>query len=348
MAKVKFNVKGVESGGGDRPLPKPGVYRCKITSCVVGQPTGKDKRIEVVYTITDGDHKNFPIYDYINLESEAAAWKLRQFLEAVGLVSEKKESGDFDPEELVGTALSVKTKVQPETEQYAASVKATLLMPLDGDADDDDAEDLSDDDGDDDNEDVDYSAMDLDELKEAAEEAELDVAEIIKGKKKKAEKEAALREALEENDASDDDDDDADDADDSDDDDGDEDDDETYTEEELEELDDDDLVDVAFGYEDEDGDEIEGVLDEEEKSEYVKTKGKGKAKKVTVDREALIARILEAQEGDEDDDDGDDETPDYESMDLKALKKLAKERDISDKGSKKVIIARLLKDDQPF
>jgi hypothetical protein len=79
MAKIKYNVKGVESKG-DKPLPKPGVYRCKVVSCVDATPSGKDRRLEVVYEITHGENKGFKLYDYINLVSEEAAWKLRRFV----------------------------------------------------------------------------------------------------------------------------------------------------------------------------------------------------------------------------------------------------------------------------
>jgi hypothetical protein len=303
MAKIKYNVKGVESKG-DKPLPKPGVYRCKVVSCVDATPSGKDRRLEVVYEITHGENKGFKLYDYINLVSEEAAWKLRQFLEACGVVKDgKKEAGSFDPDDLVGTGLSIRTRIQPADDRFSASAKPATLMPLDEDADSEDDEDLEDEDGDGEDADDDEESEDGDEEES--------------------------------------------DDDDSDEEDEDEDDDSTYSEEELNELDDDDLVDVAWGYTDDDDDEIEGILDDDEKDQYVTVKKVKGKKKTTVDRDALIARILEAQEGDEDED-GDDETVDYSAMDLDELKELAKTRKLSTKGSKKVIIARLEKDDAPF
>jgi hypothetical protein len=300
MAKIKYNVKGVESKG-DKPLPKPGVYRCKVISCVDATPDGKDRRLEVVYEITHGENKGFKLYDYINLVSEEAAWKLRQFLEACGIVKDgKKEAGSFDPDDLVGTGLSIRTRIQPANDNFAASAKPATLMPLDADGDEDEE--------------------DLDEDGEGGEDTDDDTESEDGGEEES----------------------------DDDDDDDDSDDDETYSEEELNELDDDDLVDVAWGYTDEDDDEIEGILDEDEKDQYVTVKKVKGKKKTTVDRDALIARILEAQEEGDDDDDDDDDTVDYSAMDLEELKALAKERTLSTKGSKKVIIARLEKDDAPF
>lgn len=195
MAKVKFNVKGVDSKTSAN-LPKPGLYTCKVVSCVAAKPDGKDLRLEVQYEIQDKEYKGFKLYDYVNLESEAARWKLKQFLEAMGVA---KDSGQFDPAEFVGTALTIKVKIQAETDQYAASARPQTLLPLDGaegsedeedlededdesEDEDDESEDDDEDDDEDEDEDDDDDAwdeesladLDNDELKEAAE--ELDVA----------------------------------------------------------------------------------------------------------------------------------------------------------------------------
>ena len=139
--KIKYNVKGVEAKG-DRPTPKPGVYRCKIVSCVDAKPEGKDRRLEVQYEITEGENKGYKLYDYINLESEASEWKLASFIRAVGL----PEEGELNPDKLVGVGLTVRTRVE-NSEQYGSQAKPASLMPLDGtEGESGDAEDLSDDD----------------------------------------------------------------------------------------------------------------------------------------------------------------------------------------------------------
>jgi hypothetical protein len=296
MAKIKYDVSDVEPSAGFK-LPKPGVYTCKLIACVDESPEGKDRRLAVQYEITDGEFKGFKIYDYINLVSEAAKWKQRQFYDALGL----PPKGTLDPDKVVGTALSVKVKIQPETEQYSASAKAALLMPLDGE--EEEGEDLDDES---------ESAEDVDDADETDATAEDDGDEG-----------------------------------------GDEDeDDELWTEEELNDLEDDDLLLYAYGGTDEDDDEIEGLLEEDDEETgrdvFVTetTKGKGKTKKTvtTVDRENLIAAMLAAQEEEGDE----DEPPDYDSMEPAELQALCKERKLPTKGTKKVLIARLKKDDQPF
>jgi hypothetical protein len=329
MAKIKYKTKGVERKGGGN-VPKPGVYRCKVISCVDATPSGKDRRLEVTYEIQEGESKGYKLYDYINLVSEAAEWKLAQFVDALGL----PENGTIDTEEIVDTALNVRTRVE-NSEQYGASAKPATLMPLDGDEDEEDLtaeddDDTSADDGDDDaasDDDEVYSeeeleALEKDELKEVAEEYEVEWPKRLTaaGKKKVI---AAILEAQ---------------GGDEDEDEEGEGDDELWTEEELNELDDDDLVEQAGEFE----------LDADD---YQKTTGKGKAKKTKLDRDGLIAAILEAQ-GDEDEDgeesEDEDDTPDYDEMELADLKALCKERSLNPKGTKKVLVARLKKDDEPF
>lgn len=327
MAKIKYNVKGVDAGG-DRTMPKAGVHRAKVISCVDAKPSDKDRRLELQYQVQDDEpkgSKGYVLYDYINIERDDLAWKLAQFVKAMGL----PDSGAFDPEDVVGTALNVRVKIQPETEQYSAKAAPATLLPLDGEDEED--EDLSDDEDADDEEaadeeeegedepytEEDLAALSNDELKEVAEEFEVTVPQRItaKGKAK------LIASILEAQDA-----------------DEDEDDEDEYTEEDLNEMDEAGIKEVLEEFE----------LDADD---YTKTTGKGKKKKSTFDMEAAIEGILEAQDESEDeeaDEEPEEETPDYDSMDISDLKALAKERKLDAKGSKKVLIARLKKDDEPF
>lgn len=175
MAKIKYDVTGVESKG-DRPVPKPGVYRCKIISCVDAKPENKDRRLEVQYEILEGDSKGYRLYDYI-VFSEASEWKLAQFIRACGL----PDKGALDPDKLVGVAINVRTRVE-NSEQYGTSAKPASLMPLDGDDDDDedlseDEEDTDVDDGDEEeseDEDEDDESEDDDESEEDEEDEDED------------------------------------------------------------------------------------------------------------------------------------------------------------------------------
>lgn len=139
-----------------------------------------------------------------------------------------------------------------------------------------------------DGDDEDLEDLEDDELVEKAEELEVEPVYTGKGKKKALDREAtiaAIQEALEE--------------------DGDGEDGESYSEEDLEEMEDEDLLEVA----------------EECGVDPVYT-GKGKAKKL--DRDAVIAAIIEYQEeeadGDgEEDGDGEDTLEIYEEEDLDEL-----------------------------
>ncbi len=236
------------------PIPK-GVYKCTVETCVAAKPDGKDERIEVVYVIAEGDHKGRKLFDYINLESEAAAWKLRQFLETFGLVTDKKETGTFDPEKLVGEELQVRVTHQQGTPgtQWEGQTQSRVgsTFAADGSEGEDD-EDLDEDDED---EDEDGDEVDLDELDRA------ELKKLIKD------------EGLE--------------------------------------------IKVLKKHSDDDV------------------------------RKLIAEAMSEGDDEDEDDEDeDDDDETDYNDLDLDELKATCKERGLSVKGSKKILVARLEKDDE--
>jgi hypothetical protein len=285
MTKVKFNVKGVESGG-NRKLMKNALYEVKIVEAPIGQGgKNNEKRIELkTEVIEKGEYLGQRLRtDYINIESEDAAWKFRQFLEGVGLVVDGKETGTLDTDKLVGKVITVRVKGRNDEQYGVQNDIAQYISPDDEEPDDDEPDP---------------------EEEEAAEEPDTD----------------------EESDDSEED--------------------EDWTEEELSELDDDDLKLYAFGGADEDGDEIEALVDGDA-SDYETKKKKGKKTVTTLDREKLIAAMIEAQGGD-DDEDGDEEPADYDSMELAELRELAKSRGLSTKGAKGILVKRLQKDDEPF
>lgn len=106
MAKlIEYDVTGVEesSGGGTGVKAKPGVYVAKIAKCSFraekrdGTPAND---IEVALNV--GDEYDW-VFTYIGL-SEAADWKLAEFIRALGL----KEKGKLDPDKIVGKLIRVK------------------------------------------------------------------------------------------------------------------------------------------------------------------------------------------------------------------------------------------------
>jgi len=137
--KIKYDVSGVDpadSVGGSFEDPKPGVYKCKVKSITHGFSKGDDgkpdksrARLEVVYELLEPPYKGSRLWDYLSF-SEAAQWRLDQFLQAVGVTNAKKRKGEFDTDELVGMPVRVRVKGETQTvggqETYRARVGAVL------------------------------------------------------------------------------------------------------------------------------------------------------------------------------------------------------------------------------
>lgn len=208
MAKVKYNVSGVE-GGGDFTPPKPGVYVAKIAEA--SRRTGEKNDIEVVYEIVKGDFKGSRIWDYVPL-TEAAAFRLRQFIDALGL----GEKGTLDTDKILGKKVKIRVKGRTWNDEYRAEIGSVFALDDDTEDDSDDGDDDDDDDLDDEeqgdgdgDEEQDFSEMDNAELKAAVEENDGDLSEITDGVKGVSKKRAAIIAWLEENASGDDDDDEA-------------------------------------------------------------------------------------------------------------------------------------------
>lgn len=199
MAKVKFNVKGVDSSGGDFTLPKPGMYIAEIIEINVrkseGPATKGQTMLEVVTKIvTDSQGKKKDIdgigsqqWSYVFPEHEPMEGQWRQFLEAVGLVKDGKETGTLDTDKLVGTKVQIRVKHEKDDEAAeGVRVRVAKFLPLADDAaepeeedDDNEEEESEDEEGDesededeegdeDEDEDEDEETVDLSELDRAA------------------------------------------------------------------------------------------------------------------------------------------------------------------------------------
>lgn len=142
-------------------------------------------------------------------------------------------------------------------------------------------------------------------------------------------------------------------SDDSDEDDSDDEEDTDEDEEEDEDTDDEDEDDEDDEDEDEDDDEDE---DEEDEVDYEslslkELKALAKEKGIKVDKKAKkddIIALLQEEDDEDDEEDEEDDTPDYESMNLKELKALCKERGIkvTKKDNKESLIEKLEEDDE--
>ena len=143
----------------------------------------------------------------------------------------------------------------------------------------------------------------------------------------------------------------------SDDSDDDDEDDTDEDEEEDEDTDDDDEDDDDEDDDDEDeDDEDEDDEDEEDEVDYdslslKELKALAKEKGIKVDKKAKkddIIALLQEEDDEDDEEDEEDDTPDYESMNLKELKALCKERGIkvTKKDNKESLIEKLEEDDE--
>jgi hypothetical protein len=143
MAKIKWDVSGSDP---DKAVvkefvqPKPGTYIAKLVEAPLGYKKNDgvdDKnapRLEVVYEIlgvlkapkTDGDVVGARLFDYVPLNSEAAAWKLDQFLQAFGQASKKKRKGTLDTDALAGMPCRLRIRGETYEGEYRAKVGGVM------------------------------------------------------------------------------------------------------------------------------------------------------------------------------------------------------------------------------
>lgn len=318
MAVIKHSMTKEDhdkAGRGAEP-PKPGTYRARVVQAEPKSPKDKDPRIEVIYEITVGDFKGAKLYDYIT-EGESSKWKKDQFWIALGLV---KTNGSkvtvlpLDPAR-VNKLPEVMVRVVNEMFNEEPKAKVRGVYPLDTDSDDADAEADAEAEGEEDGEaeddgEVDLDAMNVTELKEFADENEL---EIPKTKKTAAAIRSWLSAQLAEAE-------------------------EDETEAEPEE-------DGEEEGEEEGGEEVD--LSELSLKELRVLADENEIDHSGMKRPALEAALEEAL-GETEEEEGEDEEPeeiDYSDWSLTDLKKELTERGLKPIGSKAAMITKLKKSD---
>lgn len=257
MPKIKFDVSSTDYGSAkDFESAPPGVYQAKIESCKPHKKKGERvaTSLEVVYRpkkTRDGGklEQNYGnIWDYIGL-SESSEWKYAQFLEAIGVATEKKRKGEFNTDKAEGVTVLIRVKADKDQDgNYKPKVASVFPLPESSDEDDEDEEledeemegedsedsdeesededdeDADDEDEEDDDEDEEDEEDDEEEESEEDEEelpydeweladlrAEVVERGLLKKKEASKKKSATLARLLEENDSEEDDDDDDDD-----------------------------------------------------------------------------------------------------------------------------------------
>lgn len=146
MTTVKFDVRSSDPdkaiSGGEQP--PPGLYKAKIKELKTGYAKGDDgepdktrPRLEVVYELVGKKNANFVnLYDYLSF-SEAAQWRLDQFLQAVGVASKSKRTGTFKTEQYLGHPVRIRVKGETYNNEYRARV-GQVMGGSDEDLEDDD------------------------------------------------------------------------------------------------------------------------------------------------------------------------------------------------------------------
>lgn len=178
MPKVPYDISTSDpkrARGGASVQPKPGWYDAKISSIEVR----KDKKdLVIIYEVTKGKYKGAKVYDYISYVNEAVAWKMDQFLQAIGVVDDskkRKNKGSLDTKEAEGTEVKLRVRGDTYNEEYRAKAGAVAAAGTEEeDEDEDESDDIDDDEVEDDDEDSDDEESDGDDDDEVEDEDEDD------------------------------------------------------------------------------------------------------------------------------------------------------------------------------
>lgn len=133
MAKIKYDVTGVEpSRDFGEPIPV-GVYKMVISNCVKKKSQSGNDMLELELEVPKGEHKGRKVWEYIVLD-ENSEWKLRQLVDALSA----KEKGTLDTDKIIGETIHVRVKHEsyeaenPETGEEELKIQskvASLLKP---------------------------------------------------------------------------------------------------------------------------------------------------------------------------------------------------------------------------
>lgn len=135
MAKIKYNVKGVDRGG-NFEQPQPGLYEMEIKEANHRANDGKND-VELVLEVTKANDKysGSRVWTYVNL-GESSQWKLAEFTDALGL----PETGTLDTDKLKGKKLKVKINSDSYNNEYRARVGRFAPLSANGEVEEVEAE----------------------------------------------------------------------------------------------------------------------------------------------------------------------------------------------------------------
>lgn len=126
--KLKLDFTGVESF----QRAAEGIHTVKVATAEVKQSSGGNDMITVAFEVTKGADKGARVYDNFVL-TDTALWKLKGFLQAVGIKADGRLQLDVD--KLVGKVCQINV----QHEEYDGKIRARVesIMKLEVEADDD-------------------------------------------------------------------------------------------------------------------------------------------------------------------------------------------------------------------
>jgi hypothetical protein len=126
MTVIKYDVSDVESGGGGED-PQPGMYKGKIVSVTHRTKKSNGDPANDLEVVVDIGAQYKRLWTYIALDNQSAAWKLREFTDALGIAPK----GSIDTAKITKQQPEVNVKVSADTDQegnYRGRVK-NLFKP---------------------------------------------------------------------------------------------------------------------------------------------------------------------------------------------------------------------------
>lgn len=128
MAKVKYDYTDVDESqrGYNGEEPVPGVYPAKVVEVTTGvSKSSNNPMITVVVEIVKGKYKGWRGWNYL-VQTDEAAWKTKEFTDAIGLTKPGKKKGSWDTDDALGKKCQVKTKRETYEGEIRGKVKAIL------------------------------------------------------------------------------------------------------------------------------------------------------------------------------------------------------------------------------
>lgn len=137
MPKIKFDLRGTDpekAKEGAFEDPKPGVYRALVKEMNAGfskdddgKPDKSRPRVEVVFEIIDHKYKGARLWLYLTFGDGYPAQKMDQFLQAFGIASKDKRTGEFNTDDIVNKACKIRVKGGTRADNsYRAEVGAVF------------------------------------------------------------------------------------------------------------------------------------------------------------------------------------------------------------------------------